>query len=115
MARLVDLLGTGGGAIAAEVLPAQALVGEDADQAAAFAAHRDGLVVVAVVGGNGDRGERDLERLRVEHAQQSERGLHLVGGGPREPVRALARGRIQARPRTVQVRVGIRSGLGNHG
>jgi hypothetical protein len=80
VARLVDLLSTEGGAIAAEVLPAQAIVGEDADQAAAFAAHRDGLVV-AVVGGNGDRGERDLERLRVEHAQQGEGGLHLVQSG----------------------------------
>jgi hypothetical protein len=45
VARLVDLLGTGGGASAAEVLPVQAMVGEDADQAAAFTAHRDGLIV----------------------------------------------------------------------
>jgi len=59
------------------------MIGEDADQVPAFAAHRDGLAV-AVVGRNGDRGERDLERLWVQHAQQSERGLHLVGSGPRE-------------------------------
>jgi len=48
VARLVDLWGGGCDAVAVEVLPAQAAVGEDADQAAGLTAHRDGLVVAIV-------------------------------------------------------------------
>ena len=65
-----------------------------------------------LVGGRGGRGERDLERLRVDHAQERQRRLHVLGGGPRQAVPAPPRGRVG-----VQVRVRVRrpGGLGDDG
>jgi len=53
VAGVVGLLGAGDGAVAAEMTPAQAAVGEDADHGAAPQAHRHGLFVFPglVVGG----------------------------------------------------------------
>jgi uncharacterized protein (DUF433 family) len=57
MARVVGVLGAGCGGVAGEVLPVEVLVGEDADRAAALAAHGEWLVLSGpVVGGSGDRG-----------------------------------------------------------
>ena len=50
MAGVVDLLGAGRGAVTAEVLPRHAMGEEDPDRGAAFAAYREGLLVL------GDRG-----------------------------------------------------------
>src|SRR5450756_2829423 len=69
MTWVVDLLGAGRDAVASEVLPLQAAAEEDPDQAAASAAQRDGvLVLVDLVGGRGDGGERDLKCLGIDHA-----------------------------------------------
>src|SRR3984957_8628250 len=108
VAWVVGLLGAGRGAVTAEVLPVQAPVGEDGDQGAALAAQGDGLCVLGLVGGGGNRSERDLERLRVDHAQKRQRRLHLAGGGLRQSVPALARGRVG-------VRVRVLTGLGDDG
>lgn len=48
---MVSLLGAGGDAVAADVEPAYAVIAENADQAAAFLAHRDGLVIIVGVVG----------------------------------------------------------------
>jgi hypothetical protein len=90
------------------------VIGEDPDLAAAPAAHRDRLVVVGrfiprrhaedQVGGV----HRDLEHQRVDRAQVRQRGVCLLGGGPGQPVPALAGG-------IVRVCMRGRPGLRNHG
>src|SRR5580693_4770148 len=78
VAGVVGLVVAGRGGVAVEVLPAQALGEEDADRGAAAAADREGLLVLGgrgVFGGLlGGGGERDLERLGVDHAQERQRG-----------------------------------------
>jgi hypothetical protein len=68
----------------------------------------EAVVAPRFVGGLGDCGEGDLEGFRVNHAQVRERGLHLVGGGLRQAVRALASGRVS-------VRMCFLGGVGNDG
>jgi hypothetical protein len=100
VAGVVDLLGTGGGAVAAEVAPLQSVVGEDADYGAALTAYRDGLFVFwDLVCGGGDGGERDLERLGVDRAQVRECVLDLLGGRLGEAVGALPGGLVGVRVR----------------
>jgi len=91
---VVGLMGPGRGGVAAEVAPLEGYFGEDADGGAAGGAQRDGLFVFGVVGGLGDGGEGDLEGLGIDHAEVREGRVHLVGGGLRQPVGALAGGRV---------------------
>ena len=53
MARVVDLPGAGGGAVAPVVLPREAAFGEDADGSAAGAACGDGIFLGPVISGGG--------------------------------------------------------------
>lgn len=84
VAGVVDLLGAGGGAVAAEVLPFQAVAEEDPDLAGAPAADRDRLLVFGrLTGGQVGGVHRDLEHQRVDHAQVPQGRVRLLGGGPR--------------------------------
>jgi hypothetical protein len=65
---------------------------------------------VGHVGARGGCHERDLERLRVDHAQERERLLHVLDGGPRQAVAALPRGRVG-----VRFRMRGPAGLGDDG
>jgi hypothetical protein len=71
-----------------------------------------------LVGAYRDRRERDLERLRVDHAQERQRRLHVRGAGRRQAVAALTRGRVGVLTRgRVGVLAGMRvpAGLGDDG
>jgi hypothetical protein len=93
-------------AVAPEVLPAQAAAEEDPGRGAAPAAQRNRLLVlVDVAVGRSGGGERDLEGLWIDPAQEREGHLHLLGGDPGQPVRALLRGRVGVR---VRIRAGLR-------
>jgi len=94
VAGVVGVVGAGGGGGAAVVAPGEVLVGEDADGGAARGAQGDGIFVFEVGRVWGGGGHGDLEGLGVDHAQEGEGGLHLVGGGLGEAVGAGAGGGV---------------------
>ena len=98
VAGVVDLLGADRGPVAVEVLPVQAAVEEDPDLAVAPAAYWDRLLVLwrfrpeGLAGGQVGGVHHDLEHQRVDHAQVRQGRFCLLGGGPGQPVPALAGG-----------------------
>jgi hypothetical protein len=71
--------------------------GKIRDGGVAVAAHREGLLVLGgfafggLAGARGGGRQRDLERFGVDHAQERQRRLHVLGGGPGQAVAALPR------------------------